>query len=1143
MKLFLIQRCPFFNSLTANITLKSFIQRRDISKIARQCPIMGKAMDMVQKHCYNTIPHAKPTSQRNERRDFYERIFSNEIEKKKKDHSYRIFNEINRLANDYPKAETSNTDKVTVWCSNDYLGMSKHPKVLNAIRENINLYGAGAGGTRNIAGNNSLHVALERDLADLHRKESALVFSSCYVANDATLSTLASKMKDCVIFSDELNHASMIQGIRHSGAKKFVFRHNDLDHLESLLKNVEYGIPKIIAFESVYSMSGSIGKIQEICDLAEKYNALTFLDEVHAVGMYGERGAGIAEAINEMERVDIISGTLGKAYGLVGGYIAASANLIDMIRSYAPGFIFTTSLPPFIAAAASASVNHLKVSSTERNQQQLMSKYLKRRLLDEGIDVLDNPSHIVPIMIRDARLCKKASDLLLKNHNIYVQAINYPTVPVGTERLRATPGPWHTEDMCDQFVQSLKSVLINCFDISKDLAANGLRIVGSYALGNVIGEGSFGKVKDARHIYTNTKVAIKIIDKMYLPVVEREIDGWKKLKHKYISQLFEVFTTETKIYLVMEYACNGEIFDYLVARKRLDENEGKRLFKQLAQAIEYCHSINIIHRDLKLENILLDENWNIKLIDFGFIKETDGKSLMDTHCGSLAYSAPEMIQGKKYTGFEVDIWSLGVILYTLCLGFLPFDDDNENILQQKILQGVVEFPSDISVSEELKNLITLILQTDSKARPSITDVLSHSWLQDEKKFSNNNAYDNTVDSIIKVPFIDNNKINDEEECKLDEKLIDQIQELFGDDSFKLKDHFMENKVNSYTTLYYLLKKKRSLSKLSPMSPNEESSPLTPAIDSQKPMQFSFEIPSGGLDVSQFLSSKLEPKRKNGGNQPLALLKSKGKNFGSDSKPKFSSSTVQNIISEENEEDLDKKSSSTESISSVVMSSAFNSNENISINVFSTTKTTSEVPVKTSKEPKKSKLFISTTCHDNESDVSSVNSETKPPIKYQKDVASHLTVIQTNFSSTKETLSEINSILVSLGIKYKSYANKFFCLAKLSLQTNSGMNVGMYHSHRRKSDSFLDTQIRDQLVAKTNFAEPFSKYNGSQKMLGEELKEDVRTENIRFEIQIIKEKKNYGIKFKRISGEQWHYKSICDQVLNKLHQSVNQNSGM
>ncbi|KAJ3088053.1 mitochondrial 5-aminolevulinate synthase [Quaeritorhiza haematococci] len=389
----------------------------------------------------------------------YESFYGEELEKKHKDKSYRYFNNINRLAKQFPLAHTAvEENKVTVWCSNDYLGMSKHPLVVENMKATLDKYGAGAGGTRNIAGNAQLHLSLEKELADLHDKPAALVFSSCFVANDATLSTLASKMPGCVIFSDASNHASMIQGIRHSGAKKFIFRHNDLAHLESLLQQVDINLPKIIAFESVYSMCGSIGPIKEIAALARKYNAITFLDEVHAVGMYGQTGAGVAEYIDAMSEIDIITGTLGKAYGVVGGYIAGSANLVDMIRSYAPGFIFTTSLPPAVVSGALTSIRYLKQSQKERIGQQLNTRALKDRLGDLGIPVVPNPSHIVPILVGDADVAKQVSDELLHKYHIYVQSINFPTVSRGEERLRITPTPGHTEEHMDYLVNALETI-------------------------------------------------------------------------------------------------------------------------------------------------------------------------------------------------------------------------------------------------------------------------------------------------------------------------------------------------------------------------------------------------------------------------------------------------------------------------------------------------------------------------------------------------------------------------------------------------------------------------------------------------------------------------------------------------------------
>ncbi|KAF2669224.1 mitochondrial 5-aminolevulinate synthase-like protein [Microthyrium microscopicum] len=401
----------------------------------------------------------------------YESFYHNELDKKHKDKSYRYFNNINRLAKEFPAAHLAEEgDKVVVWCSNDYLGMGRNQQVLKTMHETLDNYGAGAGGTRNISGHNQHAVALEKTVAKLHAKESALVFTSCYVANDATLATLGSKLPDCVIFSDSSNHASMIQGIRHSGTKKIVFKHNDLADLEAKLQSVPPNVPKIIAFESVYSMCGSIGPIEGICDLAEKYGALTFLDEVHAVGMYGPHGAGVAEHLDYeahkagkpqgtvMDRVDIITGTLGKAYGCVGGYIAGSARLVDTIRSLAPGFIFTTSLPPAVMAGAKTAIDYQMGTNQDRRLQQLHTRVVKEALKELDIPVMPNPSHIIPLLIGNAELAKKASDMLLQDWGIYVQAINYPTVPVGQERLRITPTPGHVKLFRDHLIQAVDCV-------------------------------------------------------------------------------------------------------------------------------------------------------------------------------------------------------------------------------------------------------------------------------------------------------------------------------------------------------------------------------------------------------------------------------------------------------------------------------------------------------------------------------------------------------------------------------------------------------------------------------------------------------------------------------------------------------------
>lgn len=406
----------------------------------------------------------------------YEGFYEHELDKKHKDKSYRYFNNINRLAKEFPRAHmTAKEERVTVWCSNDYLGMGRNQHVLDTMHETLDMYGAGAGGTRNISGHNQHALALEKTLADLHGKEAALVFSSCYVANDATLATLGSKVPDCVILSDSLNHASMIQGIRHSGAKKMVYKHNDLVDLENKLKALDPAQPKIIAFESVYSMCGSVAPIEAVCDLADKYGAITFLDEVHAVGMYGPRGAGVAEHLDYdvwadsnrtpqsqkgtvMDRIDIITGTLGKAYGCVGGYIAGSAKFVDAIRSLAPGFIFTTSLPPATMAGARTAIEYQARYQGDRRMQQIHTRELKEDLNSRGIPVIPNPSHIVPILVGDAELAKQASDMLLTDYNIYVQSINYPTVPRGEERLRITPTPGHFGDLRADLVEALEGV-------------------------------------------------------------------------------------------------------------------------------------------------------------------------------------------------------------------------------------------------------------------------------------------------------------------------------------------------------------------------------------------------------------------------------------------------------------------------------------------------------------------------------------------------------------------------------------------------------------------------------------------------------------------------------------------------------------
>jgi len=392
----------------------------------------------------------------------YDQVFDSAIERLHSEGRYRVFIDILRNKGAYPNARCfaghNGPKPITVWCSNDYLAMGQHPKVIAAMEEALHNVGAGSGGTRNIGGNTHYHIQLEEELADLHGKEGALLFTSGYVSNDATLSTLAKILPGCVIFSDELNHASMIAGIRNSGAEKKVFRHNDVKHLEELLAETDPALPKLIAFESVYSMDGDVAPIHTICDLADKYNALTYIDEVHAVGMYGPRGGGITDRDEAAHRIDIIEGTLGKAFGVMGGYIAADRKIIDVIRSYAPGFIFTTSLSPVLVAGVLASVRHLKASSEEREGQQAAAAYLKKAFADAGLPVMPSTTHIVPLMVGDPVRAKKISDILLAEYGVYVQPINFPTVPRGTERLRFTPGPSHTQAMMDDLAEALVEI-------------------------------------------------------------------------------------------------------------------------------------------------------------------------------------------------------------------------------------------------------------------------------------------------------------------------------------------------------------------------------------------------------------------------------------------------------------------------------------------------------------------------------------------------------------------------------------------------------------------------------------------------------------------------------------------------------------
>ena len=391
----------------------------------------------------------------------YESFFAEKIGDLKSEGRYRIFADLEREYGNFPSAknyQSQGSEKVTVWCSNDYLGMGQNSLVVDAMREALERCGAGAGGTRNISGTNHYHILLEEELADLHQKEASLIFTSGYVANLTTLSTIGQMLPNCVILSDSNNHNSMIAGIRHSGSEKIIFKHNDVVDLENKLIGLDKNRPKVIAFESVYSMDGDIAPVKEICDLAEKYGALTFLDEVHAVGLYGANGAGVAERDNLMNRIDIIQGTLAKGFGVVGGYIAASHNLCDFIRSYGDGFIFSTSMPPAVAAGALTSVKYVKAHPELRSQHQERAAKLKIMLENAGIPFMPSVTHIVPVLVGDPVLCKQASDELLYNHGIYVQPINYPTVQRGTERLRFTPTPLHNDELMVNLVKSLTTV-------------------------------------------------------------------------------------------------------------------------------------------------------------------------------------------------------------------------------------------------------------------------------------------------------------------------------------------------------------------------------------------------------------------------------------------------------------------------------------------------------------------------------------------------------------------------------------------------------------------------------------------------------------------------------------------------------------
>ncbi|XP_029156554.1 5-aminolevulinate synthase, erythroid-specific, mitochondrial [Nylanderia fulva] len=460
------QHCPVMSRLFSTMSESEEPQQPQPipESIQNQCPFLSRERNAV-KEANPAMEEDVISLNNNQAKEAlfpYEEFFHDQIMQKKKDHSYRIFKKVNRLAENFPKAlEYSRGKKpITVWCSNDYLGMSRHPEVINAVREALNKFGAGAGGTRNISGNSTAHIKLEERLAQLHQKDAGLLFTSCFVANDSTLFTLAKRLPGCHVFSDAGNHASMIYGIRNSGVPKHVFRHNDVEHLEELLSKVDKSVPKVVAFETVHSMTGDVCPLKELCDVAHKYGAITFIDEVHAVGLYGNTGAGIGERDNVLNKMDIISGTLGKAFGNIGGYIVGSAKLIDMIRSYAPGFIFTTSLPPTVLHGALTSIDILASDDGRslRTLHQNNVAYMKSILTAAGLPIESSPSHIIPIKIGNPLLCSQLADHLLNDKGHYVQAINYPTVPKGEEKLRLAPTPSHTQTMMDKFVEDALDV-------------------------------------------------------------------------------------------------------------------------------------------------------------------------------------------------------------------------------------------------------------------------------------------------------------------------------------------------------------------------------------------------------------------------------------------------------------------------------------------------------------------------------------------------------------------------------------------------------------------------------------------------------------------------------------------------------------